>query len=117
MQAELECAATGWHPRRMADDSDPTTDTSVTDVPARQRFEARTADGGVAGFSAYERHGDTVVITHTEVDDGHEGQGVGGQLARVALDQLRTEGLRVDPRCPFVAGWIERHPDYQDLVA
>jgi len=96
--------------------ADTSPDTSVTDVPARQRFEARTADGDVAGFSAYERNGDTMVCTHTEVDNAYEGKGVGGQLARVALDQARVEGLQVDPRCPFVREWIDRHEDYQDLV-
>ncbi len=100
-----------------ADSSPSSSDVSITDVPARQRFEARTSDGEVAGFAAYHRSGGVVTITHTEVDDAHEGTGVGSKLARVALDQIRVEGLRVDAQCPFVAGWIERHPEFQDLVA
>ena len=97
--------------------TDDTPDTSITDVPSRQRFEARTADGDVVGFSAYRRTGDVVVFTHTEVDDAYEGSGVGSQLARVALDQVRSEGLQVDPQCPYIRAWIERHEDFQDLVA
>ena len=101
----------------MASDSPGGSDTSITDVPSRQRFEARTPDGDVAGFVAYERHGDRVRFTHTEVDDAYEGQGVGSQLARVALDQVRVEGLTVEPRCPFIKAWIDRHPDYAHLLA
>ena len=38
------------------------------------------------------------------------------KLARYALDDARSRGLRVRPRCPFIKSWIRRHPDYQDLV-
>ncbi|CAN5790767.1 hypothetical protein BH20ACT6_BH20ACT6_03990 [soil metagenome] len=101
----------------MTPDSPHSSEVSITDVPSRQRFEARTPDGEVVGFTAYHRNGRVVTLPHTEVDDAYEGQGVGSQLARVALDQIRVEGLAVDPQCPFVAGWVERHEDYQDLVA
>ncbi len=92
-------------------------DASITDVPSRQRFEARTGDGDVVGYSAYQRTGGVVVFTHTEVDQAYEGAGLGGKLVRVALEQVRNEGLLVEPRCPFVRAFIERHEDYQDLVA
>lgn len=92
-------------------------DASVTDVPSRQRFEARTGDGDTIGILTYEREGDVVVFSHTEVEDDYEGGGVGSQLARAALDQVRTEGLKVDPKCPFVRDWIDKHEDYHDLVA
>ncbi len=91
-------------------------DTSVSDVPSRQRFEARTGDGDTVGILTYQREGDVVVLAHTEVEDEYEGGGVGSQLARVALDQVRTEGLKVDPQCPFVRDWIDGHEDYQDLI-
>lgn len=53
---------------------------------------------------------------HTEVEPRYEGRGVGSALARTALDEARAAGLRVLATCPFFAGWIERHPDYQDLL-
>ena len=53
---------------------------------------------------------------HTGVRDRYEGQGLAGQLARRALDDARAEGLRVVPLCPYVAGYITKHPEYQDLV-
>ncbi|GAA3480437.1 hypothetical protein GCM10018966_049670 [Streptomyces yanii] len=43
-------------------------------------------------------------------------RGLGGLLARGALDDARTRGLRVLPYCPFIRGWIGKHPEYADLV-
>jgi len=100
----------------MTADASNSTDASITDVPARQRFEARSPAGEVVGFTAYQRDGDVVAMTHTEVDDAYEGQGVASRLVRVALDQMRVQGLQIDPQCPYVASWIKRHADYQDLV-
>jgi predicted GNAT family acetyltransferase len=91
-------------------------DVIVADVPDRRRFEARIGDE-LAGFSEYTLGDGTIVFTHTQVDDAFEGRGVGGALARGALDSARERGLAVVPRCPFIRGWIERHPDYADLVA
>lgn len=88
----------------------------VTDDREQLRFVA-TVDGERAGFAAYELADDLIMFTHTEVDEAFEGQGVGSALARGALDAVRAEGThRVLPRCPFIRGWIEKHPDYQDLV-
>lgn len=91
-------------------------DISVRDHPERHRFEA-TVEGELAGFAVYRLQDDTVVFVHTEVDPAFEGQGVGGALARAALDEVRGRGGRVIAECPFIAGWIRRHPDYQDLLA
>jgi len=91
-------------------------DVQVSDNPTESRFEARV-DGELAGFAAYETTDDLITFTHTEVFDAFEGQGVGSALARGALDEVRSDGTRkVLPRCPFIRGWIEKHPDYQDLV-
>ena len=89
---------------------------SVADVPERHRYEA-TLDGQRVGLAAYRLAGGSVVFTHTEVDPSMEGRGVGAALARAALDDVRARGLTAVPRCPLIRGWIERHPDYADLVA
>lgn len=89
---------------------------TVVDVPDASRYELRLGDE-VVGLIAYRRDGDVVDLHHTEIDDGHEGEGLGGTLARGALDDLRARGLRVVPTCPFVKRWIAKHPDYEDLVA
>ncbi|WP_047869348.1 GNAT family N-acetyltransferase [Nocardiopsis sp. RV163] len=89
--------------------------TDVVDVRDRKRYEIRV-DGEVAGFAEYILTDDMVTFTHTEIDPAHEGRGLGGTLVRGALDDVRPQGLAVLPLCPFVKGWIQRHPDYADLV-
>lgn len=74
------------------------------------------ADGETA-VAAYQREGDTIVFTHTRVPEAIEGQGVGSRLIRGALDAARDEGLRVVPQCPFVKAYIDKHPEYRDLLA
>ena len=88
---------------------------SVADAPERGQFEI-TVDGRPAGFAAYQRLGKVIAFTHTEVDDSFEGHGLGSRLVSFALDSVREQGLDVLPYCPFVRSWIERHPDYVDLV-
>ena len=91
-------------------------DVQVTDNPEESRFEARV-DDELAGFAAYDTADDLIMFTHTEVFDAFEGKGVGSSLARGALDAVRADGTRqVLPRCPFIRGWIEKHPDFRDLV-
>ena len=88
----------------------------VVDNPDQHRYEARDADGTVLGFSAYRRSGETVLFTHTEVDDAQEGKGVGSVLVRGALDDVRRAGGKIRPLCPFVKEYVDRHEEYADLV-
>ncbi|WP_433538172.1 GNAT family N-acetyltransferase [Micromonospora sp. CA-249363] len=91
--------------------------TPVEDNPAKNRFEI-LVDDALAGFTAYVPRGeDVLVFTHTEVDPGFQGKGVGSTLIRATLDQVRARGGRVVPQCPFVAAFIDKHPEYADLVA
>lgn len=88
----------------------------IVDNQERSRYEA-TIDGQVVGYSEYKLTPNLVVFTHTEVDPAYEGMGVGSALARRALDDTRSQGIRqVLPLCPFVKSWIARHPSYTDLV-
>ena len=83
---------------------------------AEHRYEAYVGEE-LAGFAAYRLDGDTIVFTHTEVDDEFEGQGVASTLARGALDDVRANSSRrVQPRCQFIKSWIDDHDDYADLV-
>ena len=87
---------------------------NVIDNRAEQEF---TLDvDGHRAVAAYQLEGDTIVFTHTVVPPAIEGRGVGSKLIRAALDRSRDQGLRVVPQCPFVAAFIERHPEYRDLV-
>jgi uncharacterized protein len=91
-------------------------DVTVSDVPERSRYEAHDPGGALAGFLDYRWADGLLVARHTEVDPAYEGQGVGGALSRHVLDRARADGVRVDPRCPFLRGWLERHPEYADVV-
>lgn len=59
---------------------------------------------------------DVVTMTSVRVPPPVEGRGIAGTLTRFALDHARTQGWSVVPRCPYVAAWIKRHPEYQDLL-
>ena len=83
---------------------------------AENRYEAHV-DGELAGFAEFVLEGERIIFTHTAVEDRCEGEGIGSTLARFALDDVRARGgLRVVPRCPFIKAWIDRHPEYGDLV-
>jgi predicted GNAT family acetyltransferase len=96
--------------------ADETPTVRVEDNRARRRFEAFVGTA-LAGFITYEVVPGGLVFVHTETEPGFEGRGVAGHLAGAALDEVRVRGLHVTPRCPFVASYIERHPEYADLVA
>jgi len=92
-------------------------DVEVTNNAEETRYEAHL-DGELAGVAVYVLQGTgSIIFTHTEVDERFEGKGVGSALARFALDDVRRAGeRRVVPACPFIKGWIDKHPDYADLV-
>jgi predicted GNAT family acetyltransferase len=76
------------------------------------------ANGGedVIGEMAFVRRADYVDVYHTGVRPEAEGQGIAKQLAVYALEDFRAKGDKVYPRCPFLAGYIAKHPEYKDLV-
>jgi uncharacterized protein len=87
----------------------------IADNVEAGRFEIKV-DGELAGFADYRLRAEKMVFTHTEIRDEFEGQGLGGKLAGAALDAARDTGLKVVPRCSFIAGYIKRHPEYADLI-
>lgn len=89
-------------------------DPTVTHNAAAGRFEARV-DGQLAEC-AYRRQGDTLLLTHTEVPSAAQGRGVAAALVKATLDWARAEGLRVRPLCSYVAAYMRRHPETQDLL-
>lgn len=90
---------------------------TVTDVPERERFEARDEVGALAGVVTYQLTGKIIVYTHTEVEPEFEGMGVGSTLARAVMDDARAKGRTVVPICPFLSAWLGKHPEYEDIVA
>jgi uncharacterized protein len=73
-------------------------------------------DGERAGLLQYRLEGDCISFTHAEIDSAREGQGLGSTLSAFALDDARSRGLSVLPRCPFVQSYMQRHSEYLDLV-
>jgi predicted GNAT family acetyltransferase len=89
--------------------------TEVRDNPALLRYEL-LVDGEVTGFVQYNMRDGRMVLVHTEVDEEDEGKGLAGILVAGTLDDVRRRGLRIVPVCPYVERYIERHPEYDDLV-
>lgn len=89
----------------------------VTKNTGAGRYEVHV-DGELAGWLDYADAGDGVTaLPHTIVEPRFGGRGLAGELVRTALDEIRAQGRRVDPQCPYVKAWIARHPDHADLVA
>lgn len=93
-----------------------TTELTVEDRPQQSRFVLLRGDEEL-GEAVYARRDSVIVFTHTAIDEQQQERGLGTTLVAGALDQARRAGDRVEPRCPFVAEFIERHPDYADLLA
>ena len=88
---------------------------TVKDNPAQGRYEA-FVDGKLAGHTEYVAKDDHVVFPHTVVDESFRGHGVASTLIQGALDDMRGKQKKIDPKCPFVRGFIDKHADYADLV-
>lgn len=82
---------------------------------AAQRFEAEV-DGALARAD-YKRQGDVMRMVHTEVPRALEGRGIAAALVRAAFDHARAQGLRIEPACSYVATYMRRHAETQDLLA
>ena len=90
-------------------------DTVLADAPDRHRYELRSGEE-LIGIVAYHLDGEVITLVHTEVGSAHSGHGYAAVLARGALDDARSRGLRVVPSCPYVASYVEKHPEYADLL-
>jgi hypothetical protein len=88
---------------------------TVTDVPEASRYEIRDGEQ-LLGHADYERRGETVVFTHTTVDQDSGRKGLGSALVKAALDDVRAKGGSVVPECSFVRDYIGKHEEYADLV-
>ncbi|OAE98597.1 acetyltransferase [Bradyrhizobium centrolobii] len=86
----------------------------VINNKAHNRYEL-AVEGHLAA-TYYKLDGDVITFVHTEVPSELGGKGSGSKLVKGALDPVRAAGLKVIAQCPFVKAWIEKHPDYADLV-
>nr|WP_296070973.1 GNAT family N-acetyltransferase [uncultured Actinoplanes sp.] len=89
---------------------------TITDVPERERLEARDEAGELAGVLTYQLSGTIIAYTHTKVEPGFEGHGAGSALARAGMDDARAKGRMVVPICPFLKSWLDEHKEYEPIV-
>jgi len=94
----------------------PRTPVTLRDNADEQVLEAVTDDGTVAGYLDYRRRDGTLIAVHTEVDPAFEGQGIGGQIAEGVVALVRETGEKLRPDCEFIASWLEKHPEADDVV-
>lgn len=87
----------------------------VADAPDRARYEARSG-GELLAYAEYVRREGVLTFTRTEILPRAAGTGAASILVRGSLDQARRRGERVRPLSPHYAAWIDRHPEYRDLV-
>jgi uncharacterized protein len=88
----------------------------IVDNEEARRFELWLGEE-LAGVMIYRSRPNALALIHTEVDPGFSGQGLGGKFVAAVLDQLRESEVKILPLCPFVSSYVERHPEYLDLVA
>jgi predicted GNAT family acetyltransferase len=88
--------------------------TDIVNNTAHHRYEL-AVDGHLAATD-YKIADGVITFIHTEVPPELGGKGIGSKLIKGALDQVRADGLKVNAECPFVKGYIEKHPDYADLL-
>lgn len=88
----------------------------VRNAEDRSRYEL-VVDGELAGIADYRIDGDQIVFPHTEIASRRRGQGLGAVLVRGALDDVRSTGRTVVPRCWFVREFLEANEDYAELLA
>jgi uncharacterized protein len=92
-----------------------TANIKVENNTEKQQYEAKV-DGKVVAFAEYRPVGQSIMFTHTEVNEDLEGKGVGSQLIRYALEDTKAKGMTAIPMCPFVKIFIQRHKDFIDVV-
>ncbi|WP_207455733.1 GNAT family N-acetyltransferase [Herbiconiux sp. SYSU D00978] len=90
--------------------------TEVRNESGNSRYELHK-DGELAGFAEYVIRDGEIIFTHTEIDPEKRESGMGSQLVQSALDDVRANtDYRVRPACPFVAAFIDEHPEYSELT-
>jgi predicted GNAT family acetyltransferase len=86
----------------------------VVDNAERRRFEL--SEEGLTAFATYRLDHDRVTIPHVEAPPALRGKGTAGRLMAGTLDLIRSRGQKVVPLCPYAVAFIQRHPEYQDLL-
>lgn len=89
---------------------------TITRNDDANRYEIVVSDE-LAGVLEYRADGDALALTHTEVYQEFSGRGLASELVSAALDDIRDRGVTIVPLCPYVVSFLEKNPEYRDLVA
>lgn len=92
----------------------PASSLNVTHNTERNRFEIQS--DSLTAELVYRLNGNVILFLHTGVPPALEGRGIGSLLVKTGLQYAREKNLKVQSLCWFVSGYIERHPEFQDLV-
>jgi uncharacterized protein len=88
---------------------------AVRDNKTLHRFELNV--GAQTAFANYRQTPQAIMITHTETPPALRGRGVASELVKGALEMIRADGHKVIAGCGFVVDYLDKHPEYADLVA
>jgi NAD+ kinase len=91
------------------------TDAAVVDSFEQSRYEILLG-AELAGVLHYRRRTGYVELSHTEIDQAFQGRGLAGRLAAAAFADARSRHGKVQVTCPFVSSYLQRHPEFSDLV-
>ncbi|WP_318309026.1 GNAT family N-acetyltransferase [Flagellimonas crocea] len=87
----------------------------LVDNESAKRFQFELENGDIAKIE-YIKAKEKIYLTHTEVPQGHEGQGIGSELIKQTLEHIKKENWTLIPLCPFVAKYLQQHPEWKTLV-
>ena len=90
-------------------------DAAVTHNEKAHRFELNV--DGLRSMLTYRQYPERIIFDHTEVPQSQEGHGLAAKLAAAGLEFARQNHLRVVPMCPYVASFLKKHPEQQDLLS
>ncbi len=89
-------------------------DLKVEDNQSKNRFEANI-EGQIA-IITYEKQGNTLKLIHTEVPETLKGKGIASQMVKKVLNSIQNSGYKMDPVCPFIKSYVEKHPEWKSIL-
>jgi predicted GNAT family acetyltransferase len=95
--------------------NDDITEPTVSNASEQKRYEVTTL-GVRAGLAAYVDTHNQRIFYHTEIDENFAGRGLASKLIAAALADTRAAGKRIVAICPFVAAYVDKHDDYDDIL-
>lgn len=87
---------------------------TLIDNLEEQRYEIEVE--GHKAYVEYIRQPEVTILPHTFVPPHLEGRGIASELVKSVLTEVKSKGLKVVPQCDFIATYILRHPEWEELI-